>query len=96
MNWEKARRAALERDEYLCQKCLRPATQVHHRRPKKSGGTSDPEINFGLANLISLCLEDHAWIHAHPKISYEEGWLIHSWQRPEDVELKPGKERYDF
>lgn len=88
MNWEAARKAALERDAGACRRCLRPATEVHHRAPRKMGGTKDEGIAFGLANLLSACRECHSWIHAHPEISYKEGWLVHSWQNPEDVELK--------
>jgi 5-methylcytosine-specific restriction endonuclease McrA len=86
VNWEKARKAALERDEGACQKCLRPAEHVHHRVLKGMGGTSDPEINFGLSNLVSLCASCHQDVHANPAKSYEEGWIVHSWQNPEDVE----------
>jgi 5-methylcytosine-specific restriction endonuclease McrA len=79
------RKQALLRDEYRCQRCLRDATDVHHRRVKGMGGTSDEEINFGLANLISVCRECHSYIHLNPAESYELGWLVHSWEDPEDV-----------
>lgn len=92
MNWETARKAALERDEYLCRRCLRPATDVHHRRVKGMGGTSDEEIRFGLANLLSACRECHHHVHMNPAESYESGWLVHSWDNPEDVPLKPSPE----
>lgn len=52
------------------------------------GGTSDPEVSYGLANLVSLCRTCHAWVHAHPAKSYEQGWLVHSWNDPEDVPVK--------
>ena len=52
------------------------------------GGTGDEDILYGLANLVSLCASCHQDIHAHPEKSYEEGWLVHSWESPEDVELK--------
>jgi hypothetical protein len=64
---------------------------VHHRQLKQMGKTYDEELLYGLANLVSLCREDHAWIHAHPEESYLSGWLVHSWQSPEDVPWKdPG------
>ena len=88
MTWEKARKQALERDEGVCRRCLRPAEHVHHRVLKGMGGTSDPEIAFGLANLVSLCSECHADIHAHPQKSYEEGWIVHSWQDPALIDYK--------
>ena len=52
------------------------------------GGTSDETRAFGLDNLVLLCRECHSHVHANPEESYEEGWLVHSWDSPEDVELK--------
>jgi hypothetical protein len=96
-NWKAAKQACFTRDEGMCRRCSCPAADCHHRKPKGMGGTSDTERAFGLAGLISVCRECHSWIHAHPEISYEEGWLVHSWQDPADVPLKdPGKERYEF
>jgi hypothetical protein len=60
------------------------------------GGTSDEYILYGLPNLLSACRECHSWVHLHVAESYETGWIVHSYQDPADVELKPGKERYDF
>jgi hypothetical protein len=31
-------------------------------------------------NLLDLCDPCHRWVHAHPKISYDNGWLKHSWE----------------
>jgi 5-methylcytosine-specific restriction protein A len=44
--WTKTRIRILERDNYLCQPCLRegrahPANEVDHRIPKAKGGTDD-------------------------------------------------------
>lgn len=57
--WEKARKAVLIRDSYLCQSCLAkgrptPATEVHHMVAKAHGGGDEPE------NLISICHECHS------------------------------------
>lgn len=56
------------RDRYasqhpLCEQCkengvLRPVEEVHHKVPLSEGGTHDE------SNLISLCKECHARIHA--------------------------------
>jgi hypothetical protein len=51
------------------------------------GGTSDEEVAFGLANLISLCRGCHTYIHAHPAWSYTNGYLVHSWDKPELVRI---------
>jgi hypothetical protein len=49
------------------------AVHVHHRHLRKHGGSDYAE------NLLDLCDACHKWVHAHPKVSYENGWLIHSW-----------------
>lgn len=91
LNWKTAREACFTRDEGMCRRCSRPATDCHHRKVKGMGGTSDNERNFGLANLISLCRDCHNHVHANPAESYEKGWLVHSWDDPADVPLKdPG------
>lgn len=95
MDWTSVRKSILLRDEGKCRKCSRPAHHVHHRRVKGIGGTSDATIKYGQANLVSLCAECHAFIHAHPAQSYEKGWLVHSWQDPEDVPV-PSEVKYDF
>ena len=90
--WDKARKLVLSRDGNKCIWCLGDADDVHHRAPKKMGGTKDEYIAFGLANLVSLCREHHSWVHAHPAEAYKLGFLVHSWEDPADVPivLKPG------
>jgi 5-methylcytosine-specific restriction endonuclease McrA len=88
VTWETARKQALLRDGGRCRRCLREAADVHHRRPKQRGGTKNTEILYGLSNLISVCRPCHSWIHSHPVDAYEQGWLVHSWQNPEDVPVR--------
>ena len=90
--WESARRITLIRDGYKCLLCFEEATDVHHRRAKGMGGTSDPDVKYGLANLISLCRFHHSWVHGHVKESRQTGLIVPSWENPEDVPLtiKPG------
>jgi hypothetical protein len=52
--------------------CERAAVHVHHRKLRSQGGSNDP------VNLIDVCFACHNWIHLHPAISYEQGWLLHS------------------
>lgn len=56
--WSKQRLRILERDNYLCQPCLRLerialATEVDHITPKADGGTDDD------GNLQGICSECH-------------------------------------
>lgn len=56
--WDRLRLQILERDERLCQPCLKAdrvsvGTQVDHITPKSRGGTDDP------ANLQAICIECH-------------------------------------
>ena len=50
--------------------CSGAAVHVHHRRRRAQGGTND------LANLLDVCAWCHDFIHAHPAVSYERGWLV--------------------
>ena len=56
--WRKLRKRIMERDNGLCQECLRhgiytPATDVDHIIPKAAGGTDSPN------NLQCLCKKCH-------------------------------------
>lgn len=44
------------------------ATEVHHR-----SGRGEHFLNVD--SWLAVCHECHAWIHAHPAVSYERGWL---------------------
>lgn len=63
--WEKCRTAILERDEYLCQVCLRdkdqpvPANTVHHIKHLRDY----PELALHEDNLISVCFDCHNKLH---------------------------------
>lgn len=90
--WIKAKKIVAARDGGKCLKCLGEATDIHHRIPRGMGGTSDPERNYGLANLVSLCRECHAWAHDDPQEAYRTGFLLHSWDDPAKfpLEIRPG------
>ena len=82
--WIAAKKLVNERDGGLCIVCQREAEAVHHRQVRGQGGSSDPDRNYGLANLVSLCASHHAEVHANPAGSYENGLLVHSWDDPRD------------
>lgn len=57
--WQDRRRRVLERDNYLCQGCLkREATQVHHL-------TYDHMGNEPLFELVAICTVCHSALHPH-------------------------------
>ena len=80
--WTRAKHLASERDHGECLVCGGEAADIHHRMPKGMGGTSDPDRNYGLANLVSLCRFHHDEVHANPAESYDRGLLVHSHDDP--------------
>lgn len=80
----------LSRDYYECQAnvCEPPAPAgwtigpdcagplvIHHIRPKRMGGTTDPTIH-DLDNLVTLCDSHHRWVHEHPDDARTVGLLV--------------------
>ena len=58
--WNRARKRALERDDYQCQYpgCrVRQPLEVHHQRPLDAGGSA-----YDLDNLLTLCKTHHVQI----------------------------------
>lgn len=69
---KKDREAVHERSWGRCEAhcnedCTRWATQVHHKRGRRY---NDLDL------LLDVCLQCHAYLHAHPAESYERGWMI--------------------
>lgn len=59
-SWRKLRKAVLERDCYLCQRCRkRPAAIVHHIVPIRD----DRELMRQMDNLESVCALCHNQLH---------------------------------
>lgn len=78
-NWRRLRRAALERDHYLCQRCRRRvATVVHHIIPVKDC----PEKMRDLDNLESVCAMCHNLLHPE-----KGGAVAVSEDLPRDVRI---------
>lgn len=64
---DKLRKAALERDDYRCmaavvRQCPGQAHHAHHRKLRPH--CTDAE-RHDLANLVSVCVLCHEWIHKH-------------------------------
>jgi 5-methylcytosine-specific restriction protein A len=48
---------------------------VHHRRPRRMGGSRDPETN-DVENLLLLSPEAHEHVERNRSEAYERGWLV--------------------
>jgi hypothetical protein len=55
--------------------CTSWAVHVHHVLPRAHGGNDHTP-------LLDVCAPCHEYIHGHPALSYERGWLLHSWDDP--------------
>ena len=66
--WRKTKDLVWARDRGLCQRCLergkiREGRVVHHIVPLTPENVSQPQIAYGLDNLVLLCADCHAEIH---------------------------------
>jgi 5-methylcytosine-specific restriction enzyme A len=82
--WGTAKRRVSARDG-KCVRCGSEGTDVHHRKPRGQGGSYDPLTAFGFANLVFLCRKCHDHVHRHVQDSYNAGYLVHSWDDPENI-----------
>jgi hypothetical protein len=85
--WDRAKRLTWDRDGGFCVACGRPADDVHHRQRRGMGGTDDPVIAFGLANLICVCRPCHDLCHRlkHTGRGREmraAGYWLETWEDP--------------
>ena len=65
--WKKVRKFVLMRDRYVCQKCGKPAQEVHHIIHLTPENIWNPQIALNPSNLVSLCRDDHFKIHEQDK-----------------------------
>lgn len=88
----------LTRSRSMCERCgvtlyNRPS-DIHHRHPRKMGGTKAEWINQP-ANLVHLCSDDprtgyvgcHTFIERNREEAKDTGWLV-SHREPVDVPVK--------
>lgn len=94
--WSTTKRMVDSRENGTCLKCSQPGTDVHHRIVRGMGGTKNEAVAYGLANLILLCRSCHNWVHGHPTESYKLGFLVHSWDDPEEVPVVKSGARIYF
>lgn len=71
------RAVVLDRDGGVCVVCGRGGVLLdpHHRRPVGRGGSRDAQVHSP-SNLICLCRRCHDWIHEHPRLAREAGFLV--------------------
>ena len=86
--WEETRRDVLQRDGEQCAVCGERAGDVHHRRRRGSGGSRDPRIAYGWANLISLCRICHSWVHGNRAEAIEMGLVLEARDVPTEVPVR--------
>lgn len=72
----------LARAAGFCERCgFARLEQIHHRKPRGSGGTSDPAINLP-SNLLAICSPCHLTIESDRTVAYQQGWLVHRQHDP--------------
>lgn len=74
--WHRSRQWCFDRAHGLCEAkvhedCTGRAEHAHHILLRSQGGSDGQE------NLLAVCHACHGWIHLHPGLSYELGFLRH-------------------
>lgn len=88
---------------YRCERCGGAITSsgvsVHHRQPRKMGGSKRPELHQP-ANLIVLCGSGttgcHGWVESHRHQARESGYLIYAIDNAEDIPFVDNEKRVWF
>ncbi len=85
---EAERDAVRTRDGHYCARCGRSVldypSSIHHRLPRRMGGTRDPRSN-DLRNLVRLCGSAtseggcHGDVESNRAKAIDDGWLIRSY-----------------
>lgn len=76
---------------YKCERCLGPLgpwSGLHHRLPRRMGGTRSSLINHP-QNLALLCGDCHYWTEDRPLDAFATGWLVHAGVDPRTVTPQP-------
>jgi 5-methylcytosine-specific restriction endonuclease McrA len=73
-----------ERDGGKCARCGGNTGGLHiHHRWMRSAGADERACN-----RVTLCAMCHNFVHMHPGISIDEGWLLSRYNEPAEVEVK--------
>jgi 5-methylcytosine-specific restriction endonuclease McrA len=57
--WRRLSRAFLLSQNYICERCGKPADIAHHRRHITPQNVNDPDIALNPASLEALCIDCH-------------------------------------
>ncbi len=84
----KVRQLVIDRADRKCLRCYSYGQVIHHRRPRKRGGTKRPEINYP-ENLVWVCHFCHSWIESNRAEAYVTGWLVkEGLEDPAEIPLR--------
>lgn len=83
--WAEAKRIVRERDSHACMACGAFAEDVHHRKPRKAGGTSDPVVAYSPLNLACLCRRHHSACHGEHSEMHDRGFMLRGAEDPASV-----------
>lgn len=61
--------------------CTDAGGHIHHRRPRRMGGSKAPETN-GVANLLHLCCGHHDWVESNRAAAIVKGLLLYATADP--------------
>lgn len=71
----------------LCERCCRPLgllADLHHRHPRRMGGTKREWVN-SVPACVLLCRVCHRWVESQRSVALASGWLVREGTDPETV-----------
>lgn len=85
---QSVRLLVLGRDGWRCVRCRGGGgCEVHHRCPRRSGGTSNISINIP-ENLLTLCVNCHRWVESYRHAAIQTGYLLSTPERAPEVPVQ--------
>lgn len=80
------------RDGGRCVRCDGLGQSIHHRFPRRMGGTKDVR-SYDLRNLVTLCGTGttgcHGWVESNRALAYLGGWLVNGYDHLDDILTRP-------
>lgn len=78
------RQLVAKRAHHVCEMCglvISAGPHIHHRSPRRMGGSADPDINSP-SNLMHLCFTCHGFVERNRYGGYVYGWLCRQGTNP--------------